>query len=46
MKQDTIELPLGVETNSLPLDLSTVQAETVANRQANFERIEAVRRDF
>jgi hypothetical protein len=46
VKLDTIELALGVETNSLRLDLSTVQAETVANRQANFERFEAVRREF
>jgi hypothetical protein len=46
VKLDTIELALCVETNILRLDLLTVLAETVANRQSNFERIEAVRRDF
>jgi hypothetical protein len=46
VKLDTIELALGAETNSLRLDLSTVQAETISYRQANFERMEAVRKDF
>jgi hypothetical protein len=46
VKLHTIELALGVETNSFRLDLSTVQAGTISNRQATFERIEAVRRDF
>jgi hypothetical protein len=30
VKLDTIELSLGVETNNLRLDLSNMQAETVA----------------
>jgi hypothetical protein len=46
VKLETIELSLGVETNNLRLDLSNLQAETISNRHANFERIEAVRREF
>jgi hypothetical protein len=46
VKLDTIQLALGVETNSLRLDLSTVQAGAISNRQATFERTEAVKRDF
>jgi hypothetical protein len=38
-KLETIELSLGVETNDLRLDLSNMQAETISNWQATFERI-------
>jgi hypothetical protein len=46
VKLEAIELSLGVETNDLRLDLSNMQAETISNRQATSERIEAIRREF
>jgi hypothetical protein len=46
VKLETKELSLGVETNNHRLDLSNIQAETISNRQATSERIEAVRREF
>jgi BMFP domain-containing protein YqiC len=46
VKLETIELSLGMETNNIRLDLSTMQTETLSNRQVTFERLEAVRREF
>jgi hypothetical protein len=46
MKLDPIELARDEETNNLRLDLLHMQAETISNRQATFERIEAVRREL
>jgi hydroxypyruvate isomerase len=46
VKLDTIELALDMETTNLRSDLSNMQAETIANRQATSESIEVVRREF